>query len=59
MDQALLEILVCPICKGKLVQTKTEFICKFDRLAFPVSDDIPIMLEIEARSLSLEDLDKL
>ena len=53
MDPKLLEILVCPICKGPLVYRKAdqELICKGDRLAFPIKDDIPIMLESEARTL--------
>ena len=53
MDPKLLEILVCPLCKGPLVWRKDpgELICKADRLAFPVKDDIPVMLEEEAREL--------
>ena len=52
VDPKLLEILVCPICKGKLVYRKEgELICKVDRLAFPVKDGIPVMLEDEARKL--------
>ena len=53
MDAKLLEILVCPLCKGPLVWKKDagELICKADRLAFPVKDDIPVMLEEEAREL--------
>ena len=53
MDPKLLEILVCPLCKGPLVWKKDalELVCKGDRLAFPVKDDIPVMLEEEARTL--------
>lgn len=53
MDPKLLEILVCPVCKGPLVFKKTEqeLVCKGDRLAFPIRDDIPVMLEEEARPL--------
>lgn len=53
MNPKLLEILVCPICKGPLVHKKSaqELICKADRLAFPIKDDIPVMLEAEARQL--------
>lgn len=53
MDAKLLEILVCPLCKGPLVYKKDagELICKADRLAYPVKDDIPVMLEEEARKL--------
>ncbi|CAM2814671.1 Trm112 family protein [Legionella worsleiensis] len=59
MDKKLLELLVCPLCKGKLIIKKQELICKFDRLAFPVRDDVPVMLEQEARTISLEEKDKL
>ena len=57
MDVKLLEILVCPICKGPLVYKKDaqEFICKPCRLAYPIRDDIPVMLEDEARSLPPEE----
>ncbi len=53
MDPKLLEILVCPLCKGPLLWRKedAELVCKGDRLAFPVKDDIPVMLEEEAREL--------
>ncbi len=54
MDPKLLEILVCPICKGALLWKKDslELVCKADRLAFPVKNDIPVMLEDEARTLA-------
>ena len=55
MDKRLLSILVCPLCKGKLIDKKSEFICLFDRLAYPVQDGIPVMLEEEARVISLEE----
>lgn len=47
----LLEILVCPLCKGNLFYDKknNELICKFDKLAYPIENDIPIMLEEKAR----------
>ncbi len=53
MDARLLEILVCPICKGPLVFRKAEgeLVCKADRLAYPIRDGIPVMLEDEARKL--------
>ncbi len=53
MDARLLEILVCPLCKGPLDYRKTasELVCKACRLAFPIRDDIPVMLEEEARQL--------
>lgn len=57
MDKRLLEILVCPICKGPLVYKKDslELICKGDRLAYPIRDDIPVMLEDEARELAADE----
>lgn len=57
MDNRLLDILACPICKGPLVYKKEagELICKPDRLAFPIRDDIPVMLEEEARTLEPEE----
>ena len=57
MDAKLLDILVCPLCKGPLLYKKTEkeLLCKADRLAFPIKDDIPVMLEDEARKLSAEE----
>ncbi|MBI3776479.1 MAG: Trm112 family protein [Gammaproteobacteria bacterium] len=57
MDRKLLDILVCPLCKGPLVFLKDqqELICKADRLAYPIRDDIPVMLEQEARTLAAED----
>ncbi|MFP5460857.1 MAG: Trm112 family protein [Gammaproteobacteria bacterium] len=53
MDNRLLDILVCPICKGPLEHRKAdrELVCPRDRLAFPIRDDIPVMLESEARRL--------
>jgi uncharacterized protein YbaR (Trm112 family) len=61
MDRKLLDILVCPLCKGPLIYRKEQqaLICKADRLAYPIQDDIPVMLEVEARRLSLEELDEL
>ncbi len=57
MDKKLLDILVCPVCKGKLVYKKEqkELICKADRLAFPIEDGIPVMLEDEARKLEADE----
>ena len=53
MDPKLLEILVCPICKGPLVYRRDvkELVCRADRLAFPIKDGIPVMLEEDARKL--------
>lgn len=57
MDKNLLEILACPVCKGELVFDKQnqELICKFDRLAYPVIDEIPVMMESRARRLNGEE----
>lgn len=57
MDSKLLDILVCPFCKGPLVYKKEagELVCKADRLAFPIRDGIPVMLEEEARSLAADE----
>ncbi|MCW8828936.1 MAG: Trm112 family protein [Gammaproteobacteria bacterium] len=57
MDKKLLEILVCPVCKGPLIYNKAhqELICKADRLAYPIRDDIPVMLEEEARTLAADE----
>ncbi len=51
VDKKLLAILVCPLCKGDLVYDRDadELLCKLDKLAFPIKDDIPVMLEDEAR----------
>ena len=59
MDKTLLDLLVCPLCKGKLLLKQKELICRFDRLAFPIRDDIPVMLENEARAITLEEKDSL
>jgi uncharacterized protein YbaR (Trm112 family) len=61
MDKKLLELLVCPVTKGNLIyQASTqELISKSARLAYPVRDGIPVLLEVEARTLSDEELDAL
>ena len=61
MDPKLLEILVCPLCKSSLIYHKTEqeLICKADRLAYAIQDDIPVMLADEARTLSAEEVERL
>ena len=57
VDKKLLAILVCPVCKGNLDYDREaeELVCAIDKLAFPVKDDIPIMLETEARHLETDD----
>ncbi len=61
MDAKLLDILVCPLCKSPLIYRKAEqeLICRADRLAYPIKDDIPVMLADEARTLSAEEAEKL
>lgn len=53
MDKRLLEILVCPSCKGPLLykRAEAELICRACRLAYPIQDDIPVMLEDDARRM--------
>jgi uncharacterized protein YbaR (Trm112 family) len=50
-------MLVCPLCKGRLLLKKEELVCLFDRLAYPIRDGIPVMLEQEARIISLDEKD--
>lgn len=61
MDKKLLDILVCPICKGPLIHRRVEkeLICRFDRLAYPIRENIPVMLEHEARELSNDELENI
>lgn len=60
LDQKLMSILACPVCKGDLHydQVAKELICLPDALAYPVRDDVPVMLSNEARELSLEESEK-
>ncbi|MBU2705213.1 Trm112 family protein [Zooshikella marina] len=57
MDKKLFEILACPLCKGALyyAREQQELVCRQDGLAFPIRDDIPVMLESEARTLTTEE----
>lgn len=59
MDKHLLDILACPLCKSKLVYRPddNELWCLADRLAYPIKDQIPVMLEEEARNLDLSDVE--
>jgi uncharacterized protein YbaR (Trm112 family) len=61
VDKKLLDILVCPVCRGPLLyeKKKSELVCPADRLAYPIRDDIPVMLEEEARKLTAEEQEKL
>ena len=60
LDKKLLTILACPLCKGELHYDREgkELICLPDALAYPVRDDVPVMLSNEARELSLEECEK-
>jgi uncharacterized protein YbaR (Trm112 family) len=57
MDHRLLEIVACPVCKGKLTYDKEnqELVCKLDRLAYPIKEGIPVLLEPEARCMGVEE----
>lgn len=61
MDARLLEILVCPVCKGPLTKRDEpqELICRGCHLAYPIRDDIPVMLEDEARQMTAAEAEKL
>jgi uncharacterized protein YbaR (Trm112 family) len=56
MDKNLLAILVCPACKGSLSyeHSQQELICSFDKLAYPIIDNIPVMLTNSARNITLD-----
>ncbi|MFC3095473.1 Trm112 family protein [Alteromonas sediminis] len=60
-DKQLLSILACPVCKGQLVLTQQpeSLVCRFDRLRFPIKEGIPVLIEEQAESLSLEELESL
>ncbi|HSN71254.1 MAG TPA: Trm112 family protein [Steroidobacteraceae bacterium] len=57
MDSKLLDILACPLCKGPLRYARAEqvLVCRADRLAYPIRDDIPVLLEEEARTIPSDD----
>ncbi len=57
MDARLIEILACPVCKGPLKYQREPqaLVCRMDRLAYPIRDDVPVMLEEEARQLAADD----
>ena len=60
MDTRLLELLVCPVTKGPLEydRDKQELISRSARLAYPVRDGLPVMLESDARTLTDEEIDR-
>jgi uncharacterized protein YbaR (Trm112 family) len=57
MDKEMLAILVCPRCQGKLRYDREagELKCHYDGLAYPLRDDIPVMLEEEARIMDVDE----
>jgi uncharacterized protein len=59
MDRQTLTFLVCPLCKGRLYLQKAQqqLVCKFDRLAYPIENDMPVLLEQKAEALSLEEIE--
>jgi len=57
MDKRLLDILVCPVTKGRLVHHNDELWSLAAALAYPIRDGIPVMLEIEARTLSNDEIE--
>ncbi|MEE9320324.1 MAG: Trm112 family protein [Granulosicoccus sp.] len=59
MDKRLLDILVCPVTKGKLIKRDNELWSRQAALAYPIKDGIPVMLENEARGLTLEEIEQL
>ena len=61
MDKKLLELLVCPVTTGSLIYQRDtqELVSRSARLAYPVRDGIPVLLEVEARTLSDDEVDKL
>ncbi len=67
MDNKLFDILVCPLCNGRLtylkennsIQKDSVLLCKFDRLAYPIADEIPVLLQEKATLLTLEQVEKI
>jgi len=58
MDKHLLDILACPMCNSKLsfIKDKKVLLCRFDRVTFPLDDDIPVLLPERAENLTAEQL---
>lgn len=61
LDKKLLEILVCPLCKGELHydEKKQELVSRAEKLAYPIRDGVPVMLVEEARVMTLEEIENL
>ena len=57
IEKNLMEILACPICKGELIYDSNlhELICRFDRLAYPITNDIPVLIQARSRRLTSEE----
>lgn len=60
-DKKLLEVIACPVCKGKLIYLpeQHELVCAFDRLAYPIRENIPVMIESEAREMTSTEVEEL
>ena len=59
MDKRLLDILVCPVTKGRLIKMDNELWSRQAGLAFPIVDDIPVMLESDARVLTAKEIESI
>jgi len=61
MDKSLLQIIVCPVCHGKLdhIKETQQLLCQFDRLAYPIDDDIPVLIAERATTLTAEQVKQL
>lgn len=62
-DKKLLDIIACPVCKGKLLYTEKTpepaLVCRYDRLVYALNDGIPVLLEEQATAISLDELEAL
>jgi uncharacterized protein YbaR (Trm112 family) len=60
-DKKLLDMLACPVCKGELLHfnNQAQLICKFDRMVYPIRENIPVLLESEAKHLTSEEMEQL
>jgi len=54
VNRKFMQLLVCPVCKGKLeyIKKSNELVCHHDALAYPVRDGIPVLLEVDARKIT-------
>jgi uncharacterized protein YbaR (Trm112 family) len=60
-DKKLLDVIACPVCKGKLlwIQSEDALICRFDRLRYDIKDGIPVLIEEQATTLSSDEIEAL